>query len=430
LLILFLTVIGSSGCLGIPGRSQPLNDHQRDLYRESFQMVCDRIDTTFWDPDALGEKWAQSKDKHRASLEAASTAKEARKAMHGLLSDLNLSHFGIIPGSASKGLGEGGSAETGVVLRVADGRAVVVRIEGDSPAQHSGILPGEIVVAVGEKQLEPLIERWAADGNKYLPVQGMASTMQGSAGDTRTYTIEDADGNLRDVEITLETPNGTGKPVKFGHIGPIPLRLEKKLVEGGYLYLRFNMFLGPMQVMPWFQKALEEHADAPGLILDLRGNPGGLGLMACGIAGWLIEGDGFELGVMQLRDTKMRFVVNPRLDPWKKPVAVLVDEGSASTTEILAQGLQDLGVARIFGRTTAGAALPSMIVRLPCGDLLQYAIAGYHSRSGKRLEGAGVLPDEVIPVDPGKIRDEGDPILNAALRWFEGSTGVREETSR
>ena len=393
-------------------------------------MVCDRIDTTFWDPDALGEKWAQSKDKHRASLEAASTVNEARKAMHGLLSDLNLSHFAIIPGSASEGLGEGGSAETGVVLRVAEGRAVVVRIEGDSPAQHSGILPGEIVVAVGEKQLEPLIERWAADGNKYLPVQGMASTMQGSAGDTRTYTIEDADGNLRDVEITLETPNGTGKPVKFGHIGPIPLRLEKKLVEGGYLYMRFNMFLGPMQVMPWFQKALKEHADAPGLILDLRGNPGGLGLMACGIAGWLIEGDGFELGVMQFRDTKMKFVVNPRLDPWKKPVAVLVDEGSASTTEILAQGLQDLGVARIFGRTTAGAALPSMIVRLPCGDLMQYAIAGYHSRSGKRLEGAGVLPDEVIPVDPEKIRDEGDPILNAALRWFEGSTGVREKTSR
>ena len=152
--------------------------------------------------------------------------------------------------------------------------------------------------------------------------------------------------------------------------------------------------------------------------------------MACGIAGWLIDEDGFELGVMQFRDTEMKFVVNPRLDTWKKPVAVLVDEGSASTTEILAQGLKDLGVARIFGRTTAGAALPSMIVSLPCGDLMQYAIAGYHSRSGKRLEGVGVMPDEVIPVDPGKIREEGDPILKAALRWFDGSTGVREETSR
>jgi carboxyl-terminal processing protease len=152
--------------------------------------------------------------------------------------------------------------------------------------------------------------------------------------------------------------------------------------------------------------------------------------MACGIAGWLIEGDGFELGEMQLRDYKMKFVVNPRLDPWKKPVAILVDEGSASTTEILAQGLQDLGVARIFGRTTAGAALPSMIVRLPCGDLMQYAIAGYHSRSGKRLEGAGVVPDEVIPVDIQKIREEGDPTLRAALRWFGGNAGAGEKTSR
>ena len=90
----------------------------------------------------------------------------------------------------------------------------------------------------------------------------------------------------------------------------------------------------PGTAVNWFQKALEEHVDAPGLILDLRGNPGGLGLMACGIAGWLIDEDGFELGVMQFRDTEMKFVVNPRLDPWKKPVAVLVDEGSASTSEI------------------------------------------------------------------------------------------------
>ncbi len=417
--LLALVALSGSGCLGLPGKAQPMSSDQKALYQESFQIVCDRIDTTFWDPDTLGEKWEQSKEIHRAQLEAASTAGEARQAMHGLLSGLNLSHFGIIPGSASEGLGEGGSAVTGVVLRVAEGRAVVVRIEDDSPAQQSGILAGEIVVAVGEKQLEPLIERWAADGNQYLPVQGMASTMQGSAGDTRTYTIEDADGNLRDVEITLETPTGTGKPVKLGHIGPIPLRLEKKLVEGGYLYLSFNMFLGPMQVMPWFQKALEEHVDAPGLILDLRGNPGGLGLMACGIAGWLIEGEGLELGVMQFRDSKMKFVVNPRLDPWQKPVAMLVDEGSASTTEILAQGLQDLGVARIFGRTTAGAALPSMIMRLPCGDLMQYAIAGYRSHSGRVLEGDGVIPDEVIEVDAERIREQGDPELAAALRWME-----------
>lgn len=429
-----LLILGSlslfSGCLGIPGRSTPLTQESRERYQESFQIACDRIENTYWDMQAIEQRWQEGRLRWGQAMQDASTVEEARRALHGLLASLQLSHFALIPREASEGLGEGGSAETGAVLRVGDGRAVVVRIEDDSPAQHSGVLPGEIVVAVGQRKLKPLIERWSEGGDRYLPVQGMASAMQGSVGDTRTYTIEDADGDLRDVAITLKTPNGTGKPVSFGHIGPIPLRLEKKIVEGGFLYLRFNMFLGPMQVMPWFQKALEEHVDAPGLILDLRGNPGGLGLMACGIAGWLIDEAGLELGVMQFRDTEMKFVVNPRLDPWKKPVAVLVDEGSASTTEILAQGLRDLGVARIFGRTTAGAALPSMIVSLPCGDLMQYAIAGYHSRSGKRLEGVGVVPDEVIPVDIQKIRDEGDPTLKAALRWFGGSTGLREESSR
>ncbi len=423
-----LLILGSlslfSGCLGTPQRSTPLTEESRERYEESFKIACDRIENTYWDMQAIKQRWEESRLHWGQAMETATTVEEARSALHGLFASLELSHFALIPREASEGLGEGGSAETGAVLRVADGRAVVVRVESESPARSAGISPGDVVIAVEEKPLGPLIDQWSSGGNRYLPVQGLASVMQGVDGTTRSYSIENDAGEVRDVEITLATPIGTGKPVSFGHIGPIPLRLEKKILEGGFLYLKFNMFLGPMQVMPWFQSALEEHADAPGLVLDLRGNPGGLGLMACGIAGWLIEGDGFELGVMQFRDSEMKFAVNPRLDPWKQPVAVLVDEGSASTSEILAQGLQDLGVARIFGRTTAGAALPSMIVSLPCGDLMQYAIAGYHSRSGKRLEGVGVVPDEVIPVSPQNIRDEGDPTLKAALRWFSRSAGT------
>ncbi|MAW77801.1 MAG: hypothetical protein CMJ95_10525 [Planctomycetes bacterium] len=429
IIFLLASGFGFSGCLGIPGRSIPLTKANKELYQQSFQVVCERIENTYWDSEALGTQWSQWKAFWGNEMNEARTVKEARGAIQKLLAELELSHFALIPQDAAEGLGQGGGAETGAILRVSDGRAVVVRVETDSPAQSAGVVPGEFVVSVGKKPLEPLIKEWSASGNRYLPVQGLAASMQGAVSSTRSYEIENAQGDLRDVEITLETPKGTGRPVRFGHIGPIPLRLEKKIMDGGFLYLRFNMFLGPMQVMPWFQKALEDHAEAPGLILDLRGNPGGLGLMACGIAGWLVEEDGLELGVMHSRDSDLKFAVNPRLDPWKNPVAVLVDEGSASTTEILAQGLQDLEVARIFGRTTAGAALPSMIESLPCGDLFQYAIAGYRSRSGKRLEGAGVVPDEVIPVDVQKIRDEGDPVLKAALRWFDGSAGTGRKAS-
>ena len=416
--LLALFVLSGSGCLGIPGKAQPMSSDLKAVYQQSFKVVCDRIEETYWLPDALGEDWELEKVRWQQELHQASSVDQARGALRGLLAGLELSHFGITPGRASEGLGKGGDAETGAVLRVGDGRAVVVKVKADSPAQKAGLVPGDVLIQVGDQSLVELIEIWSEGGNRYLPVQGLASSMLGSAGDQRDYTIEGADGVVRKVEITLERPQGTGKPVQFGHIGPIPLVLEERIVAGGVLYLHFNMFLGPMQVMPWFENALKKNRDAPGLVIDLRGNPGGLGLMACGIAGWLLEEDHLELGVMTTRNTQMRFVVNPRLDPWTKPVALLIDEGSASTAEILAQGLQDLNRARLFGRTTAGAALPSKIESLPCGDLMQYAIAGYRSQSGRVLEGDGVVPDEVIAVDAKRIRKQGDPELAAALRWI------------
>ena len=145
--------------------------------------------------------------------------------------------------------------------------------------------------------------------------------------------------------------------------------------------------------MPQFEAAIQRFAKAPGIILDLRGNPGGIGIMAMGIAGFFIDKEGQKLGVMKMRETTLNFVIFPRPKTYSGPLAILVDAGSASTSEILAQGLQDLGRARIFGTGTAGAALPSDIVRLPNGDGFQFAQASYTSEKGRVLEGNGVKPD-------------------------------------
>ena len=77
-------------------------------------------------------------------------------------------------------------------------------------------------------------------------------------------------------------------------------------------------------------------------------------------------------------------------------LAILVDGCSASTSEIFAGGLQDVKRARVFGTHTAGAALPSVISKLPNGDGFQYAIANYISVGGKPLEGIGVTPDDGV----------------------------------
>ena len=93
---------------------------------------------------------------------------------------------------------------------------------------------------------------------------------------------------------------------------------------------------------------------------------------------------------------------------------------SASTSEICAAALQEHQRARIFGRTTTGAVLPSVIVNLPNGDLLQYAVGDYVTALKKiHLEGKGVTPDQVIPLKPSAFLAGTDPDLEAAILWLQ-----------
>jgi carboxyl-terminal processing protease len=178
------------------------------------------------------------------------------------------------------------------------------------------------------------------------------------------------------------------------------------------------MFLDVIRVMNAFTESVKNGKKADGFILDLRGNPGGLGLMAMGFGGWFVKEDDLKLGTMHMRDGHINFILNPRPDSYDGPVAILVDGLSASTSEILAGGLQDLKRARIFGSRTAGAALPSIFAKLANGDRFQYAIANYTSVGGKALEGRGVTPDVVIQPQRQALLAGGDPVLDAAVQWI------------
>jgi len=99
-------------------------------------------------------------------------------------------------------------------------------------------------------------------------------------------------------------------------------------------------------------------------------------------------------------------------------VAILLDELSASTSEVFASGLQALGRARVFGNTSAGMALPSIFEVLPNGDGLQFAIGDLHGPSGQRLEGLGVTPDVPISLSAAALQAGEDPVQDAAIAWL------------
>jgi carboxyl-terminal processing protease len=180
-----------------------------------------------------------------------------------------------------------------------------------------------------------------------------------------------------------------------------------------------------------FQQAVDRFRDADGIVIDLRGNPGGLAAMIMGIAGHFVS-DRATLGVMRTRDSELRFTVNPRLvnalgervEPYAGPLAILVDGMTGSASECFTGGMQSLGRARVFGQTSMGQALPALFDRLPNGDVLIHAWGDFVTGTGVRIEGRGVVPDEPVAVTREDLLAGRDSTLDAALRWIDG--GVKQ----
>jgi hypothetical protein len=328
---------------------------------ESFEIVWSTVRDMNPDPKLNGLDWNAIHSFTRPLIENAQSMQAVRSILTAMLSRLNLSHYAIIPGGLYKETAEPlASAVAAPADNAADNNAAVVRSAPSAPAPAT-----------------------QAGGTPASPAPGAPK------------------GNL----------------IRFGNLPEMRVYFESRALPDGAGYIRFNEFLDPGTIVPQFQAAVKEFAKAPGIVLDLRGNPGGIGIMATGIAGFFIDKEGQMLGEMKTRDSTLKFVIFPRAETYGGPLAILVDGGSASTTEILAAGLRDLHRARIFGVRTAGAALPSDIVRLPNGDGFQYPQALYISANGEVLEGAGVTPDEIVEASSAGH----DLPLEAADAWIRSA---------
>jgi carboxyl-terminal processing protease len=247
--------------------------------------------------------------------------------------------------------------------------------------------------------------------------RAILARLDGKPGES--ITVEFLDGANQRVTKSLTEGKPRGELSQFGYLYPMHIWFDSsKLGNGDIGYVKFNMFLDPAHVMNRFGEAVQGCKTCQGFIIDLRGNPGGIGAMAMGMAGWFIDQPDQRLGTLFMRDTTLKFVVNPRVYTFAGPLAILVDGASASTSEILAGGLKDLGRARVFGTHTAAAALPSVFEMLPNGDGFQYAIANYISEGGKPLEGLGVTPDVEAPLTRQALLAGKDPALDAAIKWI------------
>jgi carboxyl-terminal processing protease len=356
-----------------------------------------------------------------------------------MLERVGQSHFAILPAPVASAIASStvrpeDVGTLGFDVRLLGHGLVVTSVDPQGPAAKAGVRPGWTLTRVGARAVDSAL---VSLGDVPSNVRGFrawalgTALLRGQAGEDANLGFLDA-SNKPVSRLLVRAPE-RGQPVKLGHLPTLFARLDDRRVERAGCaigIIEFNVWMTP--VSRQFDEAMDRLRDTSGIVIDLRGNPGGVLTMIMGLSGHFVS-EGVNLGTITTRDSSLNLVANPRLvgtagqpvTPFAGPVAILVDDGSYSASEIFSGGMQAIGRARIFGMQTAGGALPAVLERLPGGDVLQYAIGDFVTATGQRIEGHGVVPDQIVEPSREDLLAGRDPILDAALDWIAKGSRVR-----
>jgi len=321
------------------------------------------------------------------------------------------------PGSAEVIEVGTGTGDPGLVVRAIEGQPTVTWVRPESSSARAGLRPGYVVTHIGGHAVGAL----AASTRPLRPVEERfrlrrhaAHLLSGPSGSKVSVRFLDGNDKAHDTMLTRDPP---ARAAVQALLMP-PIVPEVRVSHAGEVgIIAFNFFLLE-PILGEVQKAIEgfRKSGAKAIVLDLRGNPGGFGGMAIPVAARLIARE-TSLGTIQFRDFANNLVAAPSLGqkPFSGSVVILTDEGSASTSEILAAGLQEAKRAVVVGDNTVGAALGSTIEALPGGAVMQIPVAGFKTPKGVAIEGRGVQPDRRVLETRAALLAGHDPVLDEAL---------------
>lgn len=393
----------------------------------SFDDAWQTINDSFYDPSFGGVDWAGVKKELRPRIASAASMDDARDVIRAMLKRLGKSHFELLAPSRANTVS--GPATVAADIRIVNGEVVVTKVSGEG-ARKGGLLPGMRLIAVDGRSTTDVVRNAAGTDPRSRVLDAwreVTRELYGPDGSAAVLIVKDPSG--RQSSLTVPRSRPSGEVIAFGNLPPLAAQFEERTIEaaGGKRvgYVAFNIWMPALAER--IASSVDRFRQYDGIVIDLRGNPGGLAAMISGIAGHFID-EPVQLGAMRTRQTPapLSFKVNPRVvtsdgrrvDVFKGRLAILVDELTGSTSEVFSGALQSLNRARIFGRQTMGQALPALTRQLPSGDVLMYAIGDFTTSTGRSLEGAGVVPDEPVALSVDALARGGDPDLEKAVEWL------------
>jgi len=315
-----------------------------------------------------------------------------------------------------------GMGDPGITVRSIEDKPTITRVRPQSSGEMAGLRPGYLVTHIGGHALDlPLAkDRALRPVEQKFRLRRLATErLSGPVGTGVTVRYLDGKNLAHETLLTRDPP----KRAAVQALLMPPLVPEVHTANAGTVgIIAFNFFLLD-PILGEVQRAIDSfrQSGAKAIILDLRGNPGGFGGMAIPIAAKFLA-KSTSLGAIKFRDFSNNLQVVPPLGskPFEGKLVILIDEGSASTSEILAAGLQEAKRAIVVGGTSVGAALGSTIEELPSGALIQIPVAGFVTPKGISVEGRGVQPDRWVVETRVALLAGEDQVLEAALEIARG----------
>jgi len=270
----------------------------------------------------------------------------------------------------------------GIQIGVKDHRITVIAPIEETPAYAAGIEAGDIIIKVDDTP------------TKELTLMEAVQKMRGPKGTKVTLTVE-RESSKTPLQFTLIRDT-----IKIQSV-------RSRVLDERIGYIRISQF--QESTAEDLGETLTElnEKKVQGLILDLRNNPGGLLSAAVGVSEQFLESDKLVVSIKGRDGQKDEYRARLQSEHYEYPMIILVNQGSASASEIVAAAMQDWGKAVVIGMTTFGKGSVQTILPLSDGSGLRLTTAKYYTPRGESIHNVGVKPD--IEVEPKPITVAKEP---------------------
>jgi carboxyl-terminal processing protease len=287
---------------------------------------------------------------------------------------------------------QGSIVGIGAELGSNNNNIVVVSPLAGFPAEKAGLKPKDVIAAVDGKTTTG------------MSVSGVVSKIRGKEGTKVTLTVVRDNGNPFNVEITRQK---------------ITIPSVKYSEDGAIGYMKISQFTEDTSGLA--EKGAQEFKDkgVKAIVLDLRGNPGGYLSAAVNVSSlWL---DGGKTVVQERRGTTIVSTETSNGNDILKgiPTIVLIDEGSASASEITAGALKDNGAAALLGQKSFGKGSVQQVESLRGGSEMKVTIARWYTPNGKNIDKQGITPETLVQNDDASVKAGKDPQKDKAYEILQ-----------